>query len=298
MPDISKDSVVYIKSPDSRRVETGFESTNEIEDYIQENFDFDNPTEIKYGVFTDAEKLSSVTVEPPQPRLPLHTPESKKHLKTVREQAQFDDRVTEFWTPHDSRKVRASKYCNNITYESNEVDFGISLDTELFESVPVSPLNIQVESEVQRLFTDIVGTECTYMGFESSYASRGRRNPFVRVYGRVSRDIPEERHLQEIMNSSDMLGIYHSHKNISPVPIELNSNYPNMNPYDVHTYIMVTSVTETTDSLETIADPVLEKVDSIRSKIESHGFTVYWAGKISFKKSSYDNICLGISYTE
>lgn len=285
---VSEDDTVFIiQSGNIVRTDTGFDSESDVKDYIDDNLP---PGDYEYGVFNSVgERI--VEEEPPEKKT-YNDDDEKERVKNIRHEAGENDKIDSVsFYDTDEQVVRCSIHQQNIRYKKGEVDFNLYIDTSLFDDPPVSTIDREVEEEIIDIFESVSCGVATYMGYESSYAKRGRRDPYVVIYGRVHRDdeelirrIGEEDYVQTIIRSSE---------NITPVPIYDIGEQEDYLPED---YILVLNIDTVTDSFDHIPDSQMNDVEEIldRIKDEYDGVEFDWIGRVPFRKD-YSTIGVGLS---
>lgn len=295
---VSENDIVYIrvKQSDSFNgpqgtsvIGNGFKSEKEIKDKIKEIHER-NPGQYEYGILNS--KGSMTIPEPPDKD---YNQTEIDIINTLRDKSEQDYRVTNFYTYENTHSnIPCSIFRSNIRYIDGEVDFSLRLDTNLFDSVPLSTLDEESKSKVKSIFMDFVNGNAEYLGFKSSYASRGRRNPYVNVYGRIHRDTDKDKQIRKIAQKDYILDIYWSNKNITPIPVYYSKQ--NTDKTDENDVIYVLDYSSNNDSFESIDNSIMDNVqENIRDIEENSGLIVNWIGKVSYKHE-HKQICIGVQY--
>lgn len=287
---VSEDDHVYVRVAGSvYSLGDGFDSAAAVESRIEERFD---AGEYEYGVF---DALGSHTVPKPEPKTKTLTDNEKQRRAAIGERAANDDRVASFDAADTPRTRMASLYTHRVRYDDGEVDFSMKIENDVFNSVPVSTIDPSIEAELRGIFNDAAQDEATFLGYESSYASRGRRNPFIRVYGRVHRDNAKETQLRDIVSSGHVAGLYWSEENISAVRIGVEE--PQDENYRANDYIVVLNAKNDTDDIDELGENAEERAMEAVEHIEtSYDYRVPWVGVVAYNRE-YRHVCLGITYT-
>lgn len=287
--EISEDDTVFMKKEyGTHRLGDGFSSAEEVEKYIQDNYD---PGEYEFGIYTP---IDSTTIEKPSPKTETFNEETldtrARILDIIREHDEVD-RVHLLDSP--IRKSIASLYQNTIWYEG-EADFEIRLKNDSFDEIPVSTLDDQMASKMKNLFEEITQGEAIYLGYDSGYAKRGMRDPYVSLIGRIPRSTDKDDALREVYNFPFIEGIYWSNKNITPVRLY----HPEGEEDKTEDIIAITDLFEGNDEISVISDDLLEStanyINTIEEKIDVKSI---WIGKISFNGNFYQ-IAIGLKYIE
>lgn len=297
---IDKDDMIYVSINDNYKViGDGYKSKNEIIDKIksQYRYQIENGVNIEFGV-CDFSKVSDTKRENVSIGSQNNSLNSKEIeiLDDIIERATNDKRIES--TTKVDYTVRASKYTNTIRYE-NEADFKIKVKTDLFDDVPVSMYDNESVKKIKQIFSDVVdSTEGSYLGFDSSYGERGRRSPYIAIYGRINRDNKKESQFRDMVRESFVIGHYWSDNNISPIPIYYDEELEEDYGFKEQDYIIVLSATSNDTEYESINDQTLESVYSIIDTIiDKYDYRVDWIGKVCFKRN-FDQIGLGVSYLD
>ena len=276
---------------------SGFTSHKEIEDEIKNRFEM-HPGEYSYGTLN---KINSITLEKQYPKTKSYTEIDENKFKSIEKNAGTDERI-ESYSEH--RLIRrypnlASIYGQNIRYKEGEVDFSLKIRNDLFDKVPVSTLDKKIEKKIMNIFEDVVDKDAIYMGYESTYAARGRRKPFVRVYGRLKRDSDEDRELRKLYSLDFIEGIYWSLDNITPIPIYTRYNNEQKERKDKVDVIAVTDYVDSkNDSYEEISKDILKEVEKYANHIEdNYNLNITEIGKTSHNKE-FMTVYLGIKYNK
>jgi hypothetical protein len=292
---VSKEDVVYVV-PKEQTIKSsvnilgvGFESKEDIEMKIKEVYSR-NPGDYEYGILKSKGQFN--IPEPPEKSFNSTEINTKNNILNS---ANEDSRVINSST-YDSTQtfVICSINRQRIRYKNGEVDFSFGLDTDQFDSVPLSTLDEEIESKIRGIFNDIVDGHGEYLGYESSYASRGRRNPYVRVYGRIHRDSEKDKEIRRVLNENDILDIYWSDDNINPIPMY----YKNIENREYTDVTVVLDYVSQNNSYYSIEDSLIQKIHDRIEKLESeYNLIVNWIGKTFYNRES-NQICIGVKYTK
>ena len=284
---VSKEDTVYIlQSGNVVRRESGFKSEGDIEEYINENLP---PNNYEYGIF---KSVGNKTVEKDPPNKKEYTEIEEKRIEQIRAEARQNENVKSLRFYDTEEQVhRCSIYQQNIQYKNGEVDFTIYIDESLFDDPPVSTLDKSVEKQLIQIFDNVSCGVATYLGYESSYAKRGRRDPYIVMYGRVHRE--DEELIRFIEERKSVKSVIRSSENISPVPIYRVGDGDDYLPQD---YILVMNVEPIKDSFDEIPDSNMKKINGILKNIKSDHPEVQtdWIGRVPFRKN-YETIGIGVS---
>lgn len=268
---------------------TGFESEEEIEQQIEKRF---GSGTYQYGTF---EQNGVYEVAEPTYEGEDLDGRARRVLNELEKTCSTDERVGSFGRAESpTATYRASFHGTNIQYTVYDVDFSLTLDNALFEDVPLSTFNEDAEDQIIDILHEL-SEEVLYLGFRSGYANRGRKNPYVSVYGRVYRDTEQDREIRGLYENTNVETVLWSNENISPIPIR---------PDETYTFreedIIVVLNREGTDSLDEITeenqqwmlDNAVEAVDSCET------LTVRWLGKIGYGGGTGRYLCLGVETEE
>lgn len=297
---INEDDMIYIVIENNYKlIGDGYSSKDEIVKMIKSRYEYKikDGVNIEFGIcnFSKESDTKSENVSISTENKPLKDKEIKI-LDNLIEHAENDRRI-ESATKVDNT-VFASKYTQTIRYE-NEVDFKIKLKTDLFDDVPVSMYDNKRVKKIKNIFSDIVkNTEGIYLGFDSSYGARGRRCPYIDIYGRINRDNEKESQFRDMIHENFVIGHYWTDNNISPVPIYYDNELDDDYGFREQDYILILNATSNDTDYESINDSTLESVYSIVDIIvDKYDYRVDWIGKANFKQN-FDQIALGISYLD
>lgn len=296
---ISEDDIVYVKVIESDSfmggsstniIGSGFSSEEEVKDKIEYMYDR-NPGEYAYGILEDT--MGAVTI--PEPEDKQFSDTERDILDEISNKFDTDERITNGYIYESTQtNVRCSIFKNNIKYLNGEVDFQFGLKTDLFDSVPISTHNEEKESIIIDMFNDITDGKAEYLGFKSSYSQRGRRNPYINVYGRIHRASDKDKQIRDIFNQDYVKQIYWSKDNLNPIPIY----YLDKDELMEEDVILVLRNVCNDNSYDSINENILEKVYRHIEDIESKSnLKSMWIGKTSYK-DEYDQICTGVKYVE
>lgn len=291
--DISSSDSVYVKTKFGvKSLGTGFSSSEEVEEYISDRFE--DPGEYEYGVRV---QLGSVEVEEdlPEPKEDRFSEETLNRWNSIEERAESDERVESFARVGNGEYTGTmTRYRQQIRYKDNQVDFSITLRNDLFDDVPVSSVSMSVESELEDIFNDIVGEDGLFLGYSSGYASRGRKNPYVRVVGRIHRSTEKDQLIRSLDELDFISGLYWSEDNLMPVRMYHKKSYTRDDTSDI---ITVFDIQDTADSFEGLSEETQDNINWILSQLEEdYDLESMWVGQVQFKKN-FDHTCAGLKYT-
>lgn len=291
---VSKDDIVYIKpNPSSLHnisvLGSGFNSKSEIEQKIRDEYNR-NPGMYEYGVLYE-----EGTVEIEKPPDKNFSNNEKKILNELINKENTDSRIKHtktYKSTHSS--ITCSIFKSHIRYKNGEVDFSFTLNNDLFDDVPISTNDITVEKQIMDIFEDIIDDNAEYLGYQSSYASRGRRNPFVTIYGRIHRDSRKDKEFRKTLNENCVLNIYWSDDNISPIPIyTIGDNTEEYRDSDITLILNHVSANDSYDEIESeIMDDIYKNIKQLEKE---YNLIVNWIGKTFYNKESMQ-ICIGVEY--
>lgn len=284
---VSEDETVFImRSGSIVHKDKGFTSDSEVEKYIEENLP---AGDYRFGVLESTEKKF---VEEDAPESKTYTQAETDRIENIKDEVENSDSIKSVsFYETEEQILHCSIHQNNIRYKEGEVDFKLHVDESLFDDPPVSTVDKSVEARIIEIFDTIACGVATYMGYDSSYAKRGRRKPYVIAYGRVHR---EDEDVIRMLGEEDYVdAVIRSSENMSPIPIYDLSEKENYLPQD---YMVVLKVDTVTDSFDNIPDTKMNEVEDILNKIDDKYdiFQFDWIGRIPFKKD-YSTIGVGVS---
>lgn len=287
---ISETDTVYIFLPDSETtsvIGSGFSSEEEIEQYI--NTHFQKSGTYKYGILSDVH--GSIRIPEPPSKKELLQESTIEKINTVVSLADNDDRVESAVTLIEDQKhpIHAIINSQNVRY-SDQVDFSVEIRPSVFDSVPLSKSDSEDESRVSELFYDIVGTDMIFMGYDTGYKKRGRKDPFVSVFGRVQRNTPQSNMIQSISKENFIKNVIWSGQNTGTVKQEYTDNYNGESDTVVCVFTESVDIKsfDFTQQQETQVKELLAKLES------GYDITVVWYGYILIEDTTY--LCVGIEY--
>lgn len=296
---VTESDTVYIQYNDSiTLLGTGFESKEDIVQTIKEQYEdqIRNDVTITFGT-CDFSKISDTDTEEisyPRPvtRVPLSEVE-KKQLESIINDGDTDDRVKKAYHVTDKFQNTRSlqNYGNMIRYQ-HAIDLALSLNVDIFEDPP--NVNGELITEIQEDFFDT--DKISYLGVSTGYAARGRRDPYVIMYGRINRDTKRETQFRQITAHQSVVGHYWNDLNMSPVPIYYNKNLEDNYGFREQDYIIVLNESSPQTDFSDIEDSVLDRAESVKNEIEEkYEYRVDWIGKLIHNHET-DQICFGITY--
>ncbi len=290
---IEEDENIIVKNGNSvHLLGSGFESEEDIEKEIKKRFDtrFSHGN-YSYGTIT---KMGSVEIEKKYPKTKEYTDLDENKFKSIEKNAENDERILNYYENRviGEYPTMASIYRQKIRYSEGEVDFSLKLKNDLFDDVPVSTLDENIENKIRNIFRDIVEGDAIYMGYKSSYAKRGRRDPYIRVYGRLKRDSKKDKEIRKLYDFDFIRGIYWSTDNVTPIPI-----YTNDDEKDID-IIAITKYTDSDDSYEKISEDILDTVEEDVSYLEDNcELIVNQIGKVQYKRE-FMTVYIGVKFEE
>lgn len=283
---MDKEKTIIVKSGSSYiSIGNGYESIEEVEERIEEQF---NPGNHTYGFF---EEMGEVEI--PEPTYDGEDIDEKAEniIQSLKEKCESDERVKSFCQLDHAKWGRSASFnCLTIRYSVYEVDFGIKLSNDLFNEVPVSTYDTEAEEKIKSILADL-SEDVVYLGFNSSYASRGRRNPFVTVYGRANRGTKSDEYIRSLEEYDGISSVLYTDDNISPVSIY------ELEPHDEYAENDVIAVFSMNGSknLENISSNNIELcTDIIESIRENTNLKPVWLGKILYGHDRKFRLCAGI----
>lgn len=294
-PEISESDTVFMKKRYGlHNLGDGFHSAEEVEEYIRNNFEKD-PGDYEYGVFSS---VGTVTIEKPPSKTETLSEETLTVRSEIIEQIESNSIVEDVFTvDSQTQTVMGSIYQSTIRYQDGEVDFRISLNADEFPDAPLSTIDQEVADEMEQLFNSLVNNSAIYLGYNSGYRKRGRRDPYVELLGRVPRDTPKDNTVQSLYEVPFINGLYWSSENISPLRLYHEEGLDVYNE-DKEEIIAVFDITDETEDLDDITREVLEDVVSLVKKLEDrYDIEPVWFGKVAFHKN-FHQIAVGIRYSE
>lgn len=297
---VTEDDYVFVNRESGKQIlGNGFQSEEEIKERIRHQFDR-SPGEYEYGIFTDEMTLDSVVIDEPTPKAKTMTSAELETRADIVERAEEDSRVdSAYAVENTTRKYTGSVHGTNIWYDDGEVDFGIRFKNDVFDSVPISSLDLDSEEYIKSIFDEIVDGEGVFLGFSSVYASRGHRDLYVAVYGRVKRNNKKDKQFRQILEMGAVAGGYWSQENISVIPIYTPSDGKKWNDgMPSQEYVVILRTISENDSYEEIESDNLEEAIAVADEIEeTSDYSVNWIGKTEFNKE-FGHVSLGITFDE
>ena len=272
-----------------------FSENEEIEEKIQKMFEYDEG-DYTYGVMEEFSELGTTQVDEFTPRFSPRQPHENDILESISERCSSDERVDSFSVIDENTPTKTilSLGENSVRYKSAEVDLELTFSNDEFDAVPLSELRQEHQEKVRNIVEDIVGTEHFFLGFKSSYASRGRRNPYVRAGIRIPRDTDEEQAIYEALQRRFVSEIYFSMNNVSSTPIMYDREVATdeYRPND----FLITLTEAMNDDLNSIADSQRGDILACINNLEQLGLQTNWIGKMMYKNTFH--YCLGVVYTD
>ena len=271
-----------------------FSETEEIEEKVQKMFEYDDG-EYTYGVMEDFSELGTTQVDEFTPQFSPRQPHENDILESISERCSSDERVENVSVIDENTPTKTilSLGENSVLYKSAEVDLALTFSNDEFDAVPISEVRQEHQEKVRSLVEDIVDTEHFFLGFRSSYASRGRRNPYVRAGIRITRDTDEEQAIYEALQRG-VSEIYFSMNNVSSTPIMYDREVATdeYRPND----FLITLTEAMNDDLNSIAESQRDDILACINNLEQLGLQAKWIGKMMYKNTFH--YCLGVVYTD
>lgn len=245
----------------------GFNSEKEVEQHIQEKYER-SPGTYKYGVLNP---VGEETIDEPGEK--EFTEVEEQRISDVLEQCEADHRVERAYRYRKKQSsVRCTIYEEQIRYIDGEIDFGLTIKNEIFDTkVPLPRTDITLKS----LFTDLTPDNVEYLGYETGYASRGQRNPFVRVYGRIHRESVVDEEVRTLPEKEWINGVYWTDENIITCPAYVDEEYGT----EVDHLAIIDRVSDS-EEYDVIEDEIMDEVFELVKEVEENGnLAVPWIGK-------------------
>lgn len=297
---IDESDIVYVKSENGYRIiGDGFSSKEDIVDMVKQKYentikDGDN---IEFGVcdFNNISDTNSenISYSVPNNLVPMSDDEQKT-LDNILNKAEENKHINAAYE-FDGRRSLA-RYKRSIRYE-NAIDFCLRFEDDVFEDETISQFDENQTEKVENIFINIVDGSADYLGFDSGYASRGRRDPYVIALGRINRSTTKERQFRQITSMDFVAGYYWNDLNLSPVPIYYNEQLSDEYGYRDQDYLIVIEEISSDTDFESLNSRSIDRVNEIREDIENNfDYRVDWFGKITHI-DEHNQVCLGISYT-
>jgi len=286
---VSENDTIYIKRDGViHSLGKGFISKEEIENTISKRYK--HPDTYTYGIF---KKLGTKTIKKPEPISKSMTNTEIKKRERIVEKSNRHEHVKSARIIEESiYGINCYTYCTTIRYQNKEVDFCLNINNDVFDSAPISTIDKQIENKIIQLFNEIIDGEAEYMGYDSGYSNRGKRNPYITIYGRTNRESDEN--IRKIKTEDFVSGIYWTSNNMSPIKMYIiNEDIDITKTKEV---MLVLDIITETDSYEkinkNIMDQVMTKIDLLES---NYDVIVSWIGKINFQ-NEFNHVCLGLKY--
>lgn len=294
---VDKEQNIFVMSNNTiQNLGSGFSSKKEIEEEIENRFDMHPPGEYTYGLF---DEIDSVFVEDKYPIKKEYTTADYEKFKNIEQNADKNSKVINYFEHRSIGKypITASIYRQNIRYYDGEVDFSLKLDNNLFDNVPISTLDTNVENKIKCIFKEVVGNNGIYLGYKSSYASRGGRDPYVRIYGRLKRDSDKDKELRKLYSLDYIKGIFWTTENITPIPI-YKPHDNSTDGRDVDVIAVTKYVDSEDDSYDRISNDILDNVKEHCDYIEqNYNLRITEIGKTAYNKE-FMTVYIGVKFAE
>lgn len=286
---VSEIDTIYIKRDGViHSLGNGFMSKDEIENTISKRYK--HPDTYEYGIFN---KLGAKTINKPEPISKSMTNTEIKKREHIVEKSNRHEQVKSARIIEESiYGITCYTYGTTIRYQNKEVGFCLNINNDVFDSAPISTIDKQIENKIIQLFNEIIDGEAEYMGYDSGYSNRGKRNPYITIYGRTNRESDEN--IRKIKTEDFVSGIYWTSNNMSPIKMYIiNEDIDITKTKEV---MLVLDIITETDSYEkinkNIMDQVMTKIDLLES---NYDVIVSWIGKINFQ-NEFNHVCLGLKY--
>ena len=294
---ITETDTVYITiDGQSQILSQSFSSQSELIEWLKDNYEhkLQNDSTIEFGT-CDMTKVSDTDKEDikiEQPNSISLSEDEETMLTEICNRAESDDRIEAVYTNKNSVQ-HVSKYQQTLKYK-NAVDFSLHIQTDLFEDETVSAYDEKQVKRIRTIFSEIVEGNADYLGFTSSYASRGRKDPFTAVYGRINREHPKEAQFRKLYTKPFVVNHLWNDLNISPVRIIETDNA--VNDIFNQDYILVLDKTAEDTPLDELSDEAIQSVEEYYEIVVSEtDFVVDWIGKTQYYQN-FEHICFGISF--
>lgn len=289
--DSHKDIFIQGSNGEKHHIGSGYESVEELKKYIQKYFPPNNYT---FG-YVSYEEVDEFKIEEPTYDGEDLDTQAEDILDDVEKVCEYVDEVRDFYrTSSPTRKYRLEYLGSNVTYTAYDIDFGVNIDINEFEidgepikpNVPIRNSEINVEKKLKS-FVESIHEGVEYVGYNSGYASRGMRNPFVTVYGRVHRNTKEDNSIRSTLAIDGVDGILWTDNN-NCVPVFTHPDYE----YSDEDVVILLS--RTIDDATTIEAGDEEWLKNIATEIENQtGLDCVWGG-IGIRVSK-NHLCIGLS---
>jgi hypothetical protein len=287
---VSEEDIIYFRINDENiKFEKGFDSKSEIENYIREEFDSGI---YEYGLL---DQIGSAKAQQSVSESQEYTDIEQVRIERLKYKFNQDKKVKDFhFIENNVSKIYCHIHQHTVRYEDTQVDFKIYMNNNLFNDPPVSNIDRDIENKIRDIFSEVTDNIATFLGYDSYYAERGNKSPYVVSYGRVHRQNTSERMIRNIEESNIVRGVYRTSENISPIPIYKIEN--KSTGYLNQDYIIVLDIVANDTDLEYISDKdkkeAFEKINQIENMYPD--IQIEWVGKVPFRRE-YHNIGVGIS---
>lgn len=287
-----KDNSAYSFGPNFSIWGTGFSSEKEIRDKIKDTYDRHGNYE--FGIL---DTKGCVNIPKPPTKVEILSDEDLKLRSEICDDAEENPEVKSAYEIDNTEyDINCYAYNTSIRYKNGQVDFGLNIELDEFESVPISTIDKEISNKIESMFNRIVGNRGEFLGYDSGYASRGRKDPFVKIYGRINRHSEKDKTIRSIRdNEEEILDIYWSSSNLSPIRnVKLIEDENKINNEDA---ILVLKYTAELELLEDMDEKDIELARSvIRNIEEEYRVTVPWLGVVEYKKEFY-HMAIGVNFT-
>lgn len=298
---VDKSDTIYVKCDGKYEIiGDGFSSKEDIISLIKEKYE-DNIKEggnVRFGI-CDFNKISDSESEEilypvPNNLVPMNDNEVET-LEDILRRGEKDERIDRSYRLDGRRSL--ARYKQNIRYD-NAIDFCLRFENTVFDDETISKFDEERTEQIQNIFRDIVSNEeADYLGFDSGYAARGRRDPYTIAIGRINRSTKKERQFRQITSRDFVAGYYWNDLNLSPVPIDYNEELGDEYGYRDQDYLLIINEVSPDTDFESLNSRSINQVNKVRRDIENNfDYRVDWYGKISYL-DQHDQVCLGITFT-
>jgi hypothetical protein len=297
MTDLRGKTIYIQTSTGLREIGSDFDSTEDVEEYIQDNYDSGDT--ISFGVF---DKQGSVETTTPPDKDELLSLETIKDRDKLLVRVGQDDRVENVHKVSSPRFNRtATAHQRLVRYSYEEIDFVIHLNLSEV-SLSDDSSSEEYEREIRELFTELVGDEGIYLGYKNGYAQRGQRDPYTHLFGRVPRNTDKDTTLRDVLDTDRVDHSYWTSENLSIVPlVDCREDASEKTSRSLGTEDVVAVLDHTDRSDGTFTDSFSnkskEELQRLINTLQSeYSISVQWVGKI-MSSEAYQS-CIGIKYLD
>jgi hypothetical protein len=278
-----EDTVVVSGKYQTKVLGDGFSSTDEVEEFIQENFRAN--TAWTYGI---VEQLGSMEVSPPEPK--DFSTEQEQKLEEVEQIVANDDSLSEFVRlPNRLSSYRATRHRQIVRY-GQAADFKFNVDPEKWTLDDRTE-----EDELANFFSFVVGEDVEYLGYNRGYKQRGGRDPYVEVFGMVPNQ-QEQQFISHINNQDIVEGIYWTNQNLSAIGLHKRSGLDIDDVEDLVDAIVVLRPVD--EKVEQVSEDNFELANSTLETIENATeATGVWIGHSPYHKKT-THVAIGVTFED